>query len=98
MDKLIEAKNRIKDAILAIHPLLNMGDAKEEELYLALHNLNDVVHERVRDELLSVPQANELLPLVIKSACGDIKYGAWCVSCEQQNECDLYKDNSQAVL
>jgi hypothetical protein len=73
MDKLIEAKNRIKDAILAMHPLLNTGDTKEEELYLALYNLNDVVHERVMDELLSVPQANELLPDVSVALLPDME-------------------------
>jgi hypothetical protein len=38
MENIIIAQQRLINAICALHP-----DEKEEELYLAMHNLNDLI-------------------------------------------------------
>ena len=43
MEKLKDAQKRLVSAIVAMHPELCMGDEKEKELYLAMHDMKKIM-------------------------------------------------------
>ena len=45
-DKTFEKIQEIYSAITAIHPVIDIGDKKQERLYLALHDLNAFMQEQ----------------------------------------------------
>jgi hypothetical protein len=66
MENLIKKANELLTAIKEIHPQLNMGEPKQERLYMAYHSLAfDLAEREIKDIKTSEPH----LPLgdVIKS-------------------------------
>lgn len=52
LNELIASNKRLVKAIMKLHPQMNMGDKNEEELYLALHENNELTHDYEQSILL----------------------------------------------
>jgi len=56
MKEIIKANKRLVNAIVAIHPNLHMDSPKEEEFYLAIHDLN----KKILDKSIELIKFNEV--------------------------------------
>lgn len=58
MENLINANKRLFEAIIKLHPMIDVSNKKEEELYLAMHeckeHINNIITEDERRQMLSI--------------------------------------------
>lgn len=97
MDNIKKAQQRLVNAIVAMHPQLCMGDEKQEELYLAMHDLTSKMaklnecggecsNENSGLHLQRV--SNSLLPCGFEKCLVDIEGEKMCSFCKyNSNDC-----------
>lgn len=63
MENIKKAQERLVNAIVAMHPELCMGDAKQEELYLAMHDLTSKMAKLNECESQKPDSSENTLPI-----------------------------------